>query len=549
MPEPAPCSVQGRPAAPGLAQGPLVLLDETVAVSGPAAAPDEEAERLTRAIGAAVEDLSALMAGLDDESAGIVEFQIAMLEDEALSAPALAGIAEGQGAARVWQAVLDEQIADYTGADDEYFRARASDLTDLRDRVLRNLGGGGTTAAAVAGAILTGTDVTPTRFLEMDWSDGGGVALRKGSPTSHVAMLARARGVPMVVGLGDIDLSVHREALLDGESGALILSPDAEERRRFAEQQAAFDAERRSTQSFRDKPGLTRDGQHIDVLINVADPVELEGLDPVLCDGIGLVRTELLFHSDEGLPDEERQYAAYRRILEWAGERPVTIRTLDAGGDKPIAGLTAEGESNPFLGLRGLRLSLARPEVFRVQLRALVRAACHGRLKIMLPMVTRPEELDAARRLYREALEELRAEGVDCAEAPLGIMVEVPAVAITPERFAEADFFSIGSNDLTQYVTAAGRDIAAVAELGDTSNPAVLKLIRSCVEGARALGIEVSLCGDAGGEPALIPELLACGLRSLSVAPAALGRTKAAIAEVDLAGRAEDGSEGRYGQA
>ena len=549
MPEPAPCSVQGRPAAPGLAQGPLVLLEETVAVSGPAAGPDEEAERLTRAIGAAVEDLTALMAGLDAESAGIVEFQIAMLEDEALSAPALAGIAEGQGAARAWQAVLDDQIADYTGADDEYFRARASDLTDLRDRVLRNLGGRGATAAAVAGAILTGTDVTPTRFLEMDWSDGGGVALRKGSPTSHVAMLARARGVPMVVGIGDIDLSAHREALLDGERGALILSPDAEERRRFAEQQAAFDAERRSTEPFRDKPGLTRDGQRIAVLINVADPVELEGLDPALCDGIGLVRTELLFHSDDGLPDEERQYATYRRILEWAGERPVTIRTLDAGGDKPIAGLTAEGESNPFLGLRGLRLSLARPEVFRVQLRALARAACHGRLKVMLPMVTRPEELDAARRLYQEAVEELRAEGADCAAAPLGIMVEVPAVAITPERFAGADFFSIGSNDLTQYVTAAGRDIAAVAELGDTSNPAVLKLIRSCVEGAGALGIEVSLCGDAGGEPALIPELLACGLRSLSVVPAALGRAKAAIAEVDLAGRADDVSEARHGQA
>ena len=357
-------------------------------------------------------------------------------------------------------------------------------------------------------------------------------------------MLARARGVPMVVGLGEVDLSGDCEVLLDGDDGLLIVEPSAEERRSFADRQQAAEARREIEESYRKKPGLSRDGTPVAVMINVADPEELDALDAADCDGIGLVRSEFLFYGSEGLPDEERQYRAYRRILEWAGGKPVVIRTLDAGGDKPIAGLTEAAESNPFLGLRGLRLSLTHPEVFRVQLRALARAAVHGNLKIMLPMVTRPQEVAEAARLFREEVAALRAGGIKCAEAPLGMMVEVPAAALVPELFAEAAFFSIGSNDLTQYVTAAGRDIAAVADLNDPAHPAVLKLIRSLVAGAGALGREVSLCGDAGGEPGHIPALLRCGLRSLSVAPLALGRTKAAVAATDLAASDRGTSDG-----
>ncbi|NIA69245.1 phosphoenolpyruvate--protein phosphotransferase [Pelagibius litoralis] len=539
MPEAGTREFRGKPAAPGLATGTLVFLDEATnrqAETSDAApgSPDEEARRLREAIAASGEDLTALMSSLDEQSAGIIEFQIAMLEDDVLVEPALASIGAGQGAGVAWRGALDEQIADYEAAEDEYFRARSADLRDLRDRVLRHLGGGLQAQAILGGVVLAGRDVTPSRFLETDWSRGGGLALRQGSPSSHVAMLARARGVPMVVGLGDIELSDESEVLLDGDSGLLIVDPDAGARAAFAERQEAARNTRESEDEFRSKPAVTRDGTPVSVMINVADPDELDALDPSHCDGIGLVRSEFLFHGAGGLPDEERQYLAYRRILTWAAGKPVIIRTLDAGGDKPIAGLTAPDESNPFLGLRGLRLSLARPEVFRVQLRALGRVALQGNLKIMLPMVTRPEEIAQAKRLYAEALASLRAEGTDCAEAPLGMMVEVPAAAIAPELFGEAAFFSVGSNDLTQYVTAAGRDIAAVADLNDTLHPAVLKLIRSLVEGAAAMGREVSLCGDAGGEPAQIPALLRCGLRSLSVAPRALGRTKATIATTDL---------------
>jgi len=245
-----------------------------------------------------------------------------------------------------------------------------------------------------------------------------------------------------------------------------------------------------------------------------------------------LVRTEFLFHGAAGLPDEDSQYRAYRRSVEWAAPRPVVLRTLDAGGDKPIDGLTVAGESNPFLGVRGVRLSLARPDVFRVQIRALLRAAAHGNAKVMLPMVTIPEEIDRAAVLFDEAFANLTGEGVRCCRPELGIMVEVPAVAIAPDGFDRAAFFSIGSNDLTQYVTASARDITDVAELCDPGHPAVLKLIENLVGAARRMGREVSLCGDMGGDPVHVPGLIAAGLRSVSVAPPLVGRAKRAIAGV-----------------
>jgi len=254
-------------------------------------------------------------------------------------------------------------------------------------------------------------------------------------------------------------------------------------------------------------------------------PEDLDGLDPAICDGIGLVRSEFLFHGHEGLPDEETQANAYEKILRWAEGRPVIIRTLDAGGDKPIPGLTRE-EENPFLGLRGLRLCLARPEVFKVQLRALLRAAPAGILKIMLPMVALPEELEEARALLIEAATEV---GFADDLPPLGIMVEIPAAALTLDRFA-IDFASIGSNDLVQFTLAAARDGNGLERLQRADYPAVLRLIAESVERAARRGIEISLCGDAGGDPALIPALLAAGLRRFSMAPSAVGAAKEAIA-------------------
>jgi phosphotransferase system enzyme I (PtsI) len=526
-----PVELKGRPASPGVAAGPLFRFDAEITRRLPSGDPRREREALDGAIALSIAQLDALIAAAEAEAGAILEFQAAMLADDELAAPAHDRIDRGDSAEAAWATALENQIVGYETSSDEYFRGRAADLVDLRDRVLRNLSGADLDAAP-PGAILAGEDLTPTRFLETDWSLGGGVALAGGSATSHVAMLARSRGVPMVVGLGDIAVDGHLEAMVDGGSGALVLSPGHAQRSCVEMRRAAFADERERNAVYLHADAKTADGAQIDVMINVARPQELDEIDVTACDGVGLMRTEFLF-TGEALPDEETQYRAYVKVLDWAAGRPVTIRTIDAGGDKPVKGLTVD-EQNPFLGLRGVRLSLARPDVFRVQLRALARAALRGQLKVMLPMVTVPSEIEAASRHLDEALQQLAGEGTAAARPPLGIMVEVPAVAIVPQDYIAAEFFSIGSNDLTQYVTAAARDSHRVADLCDVTNPAVMKLIGDVAGFGKRFRIEVSICGDAAGHPALVPLLLRSGLRSLSVAPAMLGAVKAAIARTRL---------------
>lgn len=524
----------GLVASSGIAIGPAFRVDRGAIGGRDAGDEIQEAAILRAAIDESVADIVKLMSGAEEDAAAILEFQSAMLEDDALAEPAFDAIRKGVAAEQAWESALDPQIADYAASEDEYFRARVADLQDIRDRVLRHLTGDQANAVPV-GAIFLGDDLTPSLFMSQDWREGGAIALSKGSPSSHVAMLARARQVPMVVGLGiDVEKIVPGTTIIvDGEVGAISVAPDfstqAEAEHRLMQVRAATSA----AEIQQLQPGRTADGTEIKVMINVAAPSDVDRLDPNICDGIGLVRTELLFSQDGTLPDEEAQYRVYRHLLSWAQGRPVTIRTLDAGGDKPIRGLTIDGEGNPFLGQRGLRLSLARPDVFRVQLRALCRAAVGGNLKVMLPMVTVPRELAAARDLMEECLTDLHRAGVDCALPPLGIMVEVPSTALTPERFA-VDFYSIGSNDLTQYVMAAARDLDTVASLSDTGDPAVLKLISMAAAYGRQVGREVSLCGDAAADPRLVPLLLKAGLRSLSMAPAAVGLVKATISKVDL---------------
>ena len=343
-------------------------------------------------------------------------------------------------------------------------------------------------------------------------------------------MLARAGNVPMVVGLGPIPLDGHVEAAIDGASGRLVLSPGPAERARHATLAAGAAAERQAQAAAALRPARTGDGRRVRIMLNIAGPAELAALDPAICDGIGLVRTELLFAGRHACRTRRRTTWPIARILDWAGGRPVTIRTLDAGGDKPIAGLTPGGEIQPVPGpaRHPPRRSPGR-SVFAVQLRALARAAVHGDLRVMLPMVTVPRELEAARQLLDAAVAALTAAGVPCRTPPLGIMVEVPAAALAIEAF-DAAFFSIGSNDLTQYLTASARDIAAVAGLADPGHPAVLRLIGEVARHGAASGREVSLCGDMAGDPARAGALLAAGLDCLSMAPNAVGAVKAAIA-------------------
>ncbi|WP_235974704.1 phosphoenolpyruvate--protein phosphotransferase [Stappia albiluteola] len=518
------------PASPGLADGPIFVLAEMFADERAAGTPEDERAALKGAIAEASTGIADLMGQSGEEGAAILEFQLAMLEDDALAEPAYEMIAAGASALAGWRAAMDAQITGFETADDDYFRARAADLADIRDRVTAILTGSAAQTVP-PGSVVAGEDITPSRFLQTDWSRGGAIVLGDGSPSSHVAILARARGVPMVTGIGKADFASHRRALVDGGTGNVVLSPDGEAEARYRERCRIDAAQRHLAEAHLLKPAVLADGERVQVMVNIAAPEDVDAIDIASCDGVGLMRSEFLFHGETALPDEKAQYLAYRKVLEWASGKPVTIRTLDAGGDKPVQGLTVE-EANPFLGLRGIRLSLTRPDVFKSQLRALARAAVYGDLKVMLPMVTVPEEIDEAARLLDGCLAELIGEGVPAKRPQLGIMIEVPAVAILPERFARAAFFSIGSNDLSQYVTAAARDSSAVARLNTAGDPAVLHLIAHVAGEAKRLGIPLSLCGDAGSDPVLLPALLSAGLRTLSVAPTALGRVKSAISQI-----------------
>jgi phosphotransferase system enzyme I (PtsI) len=463
----------------------------------------------------------------DADARTILAFQVAMLADPVVSEPAFAATAAGATVEKAWRDAMDLQIREYHEAEDLYFRARASDLRDMRDRVLRRLCDAAAPAIA-PGSIVVADDLPPSRFLEIAWA-GGGIALAHGSPNSHVAMLARSRGVPMLIGVEQVDLRGHTEALIDTDNAVLVVSPDGTLAASFDSRQRRVEMAKAEAERYANAAASTADGERVQVLINIADATEMERLDPACCDGIGLVRTELALRDSADLADEETQYETYVRIVRWAGGRPVTVRTLDAGGDKPIVGYTVEGETNPFLGRRGVRLSLAHPEILLTQLRALARAASVGPLKIMLPMVTSPREVDRVRLLLDGAIARLRADGKDCAVPELGIMVEVPATALAIDLF-DADFLSIGTNDLIQYVTASSRDAKDLVTLQDPLQPAVLRLIHAVVEHADRRAIPVSLCGDMASEVRCVPALLDMGLRALSVAPAAVARVKSAIA-------------------
>lgn len=536
----------GRPASQGLAIGPLIRTSCNNGRSGdgddkePGAPgkPAEERAALHQAVAKAGADLEALSAVAAGDGAEILAFQIEMLSDPALIEDVLAAIDGGKAALSAWQEGLSAQVRDYENADDDYFRARASDLDDLMDRVSRALVGVSSAVTDLpAGAILLDRDLTPSRYLGIDAEKLGGIALTGGSASSHVAVLARARGLPMLV---DLDPAIEMpsgtmpDVVLDATNGLLVLEPTETTRQRYQDQLSRDRDAAVAATAARHKPAITADGKRTEVMVNVDHPDAIDDDTLKAADGVGLLRTEFLFLGRDDLPDEEEQYNAYAGLLDRLAGKPAIIRTLDVGGDKPLPGLNLPVEANPFLGLRGIRLCLEHPDLFRPQIRALLRAAVGRPLQVMLPMVTVQAEIDEAAALFETCRRDLEAEGKASAMPPLGIMVETPAAAIAIDRL-DAAFYSIGSNDLVQYVMAAARDSGGrVADLLDARHPAIQSLIEGIVQHGRASASEVSLCGDMASDPALLPLPLWAGLRKLSVAPAALDRVKQAIAGIDL---------------
>lgn len=560
-------SLKGQGASPGLARGPAYVLvqetertgdrtdgrtnDQADDLDGNRNAIDHvrtlsangnDAARLVEAVDVAVGNLRDLAEHTDLESGAILEFQIEMLRDPAILEPCLARIRQGSGAGFAWAATMDAYIASFESAEDEHIRARSADMLDIKQQVLRALHGE-RRPELPKGAVLVGRDIAPSLFLSHDWSGGGGIALFGGSVASHVAMLARSRGVPMVVGMPTAEIETGMELLVDGEEGWVEAGGEVLPREDDAHcgpvaqnssaGRSALIGDHRAPVA----PLRTADGVALTLQANIDHPLQLRDLPPSSVDGIGLFRTEYLMRSAADLADEERQVRIYAEALAWAGDRPVTIRLLDFGADKPLPGEAADPAS--FLGLRGIRLLLARPDMLRIQVRALLRAAPSGTLRVLLPMVTVPAELEATRAVFVEEAARLSARGLPSAMPPLGIMVEVPAAALMAQDF-DADFYSFGTNDLAQYLAACGRDDAAVSTLHAASRAAVLRFLAITVPVVAATGRPVGICGDLAGDPSALAALLSCGLRDFSMPP---GRME--LARTTLSRLNADGSEAR----
>ncbi|MBY5768612.1 phosphoenolpyruvate--protein phosphotransferase [Rhizobium leguminosarum] len=519
-----PLRLKAKSASPGIASGPAFLAEEPKAPSAaerPDAAPASRAVggygALEKAIDISIGELEHLAEGADAESRDIIDFQIEVLRDPTIAEATGARIEADENVVFAWVATLDTYIGELEAADEEQMRARAVDILDIKNRVLGALAGT-PIADFPPGSVFVGKDMEPSRFLAHDWSKGGGIALFAGSTAGHVALLARAKSVPMVVGTGRFSAADGDPVSVDGDAGTVILQAGGMLIPPLAHaQEPAGDTQTTGGEQ------RTADGVPILLSININDPAEIEELDPATA-GVGLMRSEFSVASVADAANEERQLAIYRRVLEQAGDRPVTIRMLDIGGDKPLAGL----EDLPGLsasGLRGIRLLLARPEIARVQARALLRAAVFGRLSVMLPMVTFPDEIDRMRDIFREEAEKLGRRALPHRMPPIGMMVEVPSAALMLDTFGTAAFFSFGTNDLTQYLAASARDDID-ADAGKAA-PAVLRLLAQAVK--LTAGKPVSICGDMAGNPHDLPGLLAAGLRHFSVAPARRPAIRSAI--------------------
>jgi multiphosphoryl transfer protein len=394
------------------------------------------------------------------------------------------------------------------------------------------------TAAAVVGpGIVLAADLTPADTASLDRELVRGIATAYGAPTSHSAILARSLGIPAAVGLGErlLDVPDGAPLALDGDAGDVVVEPAEDLVRDYERRSAKREEEARRARASAQRPAQTRDGRRIEVAANVGSPEDVDAAVANGAEGVGLLRTEFLFLERDSLPTEDEQYAAYADMAERLQGRPLILRTLDVGADKPLPYVPRRAEANPFLGVRGIRLGLAQPELLETQLRAALRVAAEHPLKVMFPMVTTLVEYREAVSVLARAREQLRGRGEIPGEMEVGIMVEVPAAALAAEAFAaEVDFFSIGTNDLVQYTMAAERGNEAVAGLADGLHPAVLRLIRTVAEAAEAHGKWVGVCGELASDPAAVPLLVGLGVSELSVNPPAIPATKEAVRHVNI---------------
>ena len=539
--------LRGLPASPGIVAGPVHLLRWEVPDVPPRTVTEAEVPhelaRFHDAVARAqdrlrhVRDRAANQAG--QEESMIFEVQITMLDDRALNQEVEGFIRERRAAEHAFDLVMLEWRRRFGRASAPMLRERVGDLMDLHIRVLGILlalpDSDPVDLPKGSNAILVTHDLTPSLTVQLDRDAIAALATDEGTSTSHVAILARSLGLPAVVGLRDATtrLKGTERVVLDGTNGVLVVNPTDEEiasARLRAEQEAILE------ESLRSQSGVAaqlRGGERIFLRANVDIPEESEIAAESGADGVGLMRTEFVVLGRTSMPDEEEQYRAYRRVVDAFAGKPVVIRTFDIGGDKlPVGGFPTE--ANPFLGWRAIRMCLDQPELFLVQLRALLRAAAHGDVRILLPLVVSVDEVRRTRALIAEAARTLNERGAVFRDrVQVGVMIETPAAAVSADTFVnDADFFSIGTNDLVQYTLAVDRGNVNLAARFTPLHPAVLRLIQLTVEAGRKRGLEVAVCGEMGSHPLTAFVLIGLGIRHLSVAPRAVPMMKRVLRSV-----------------
>ncbi|MFZ1399519.1 MAG: phosphoenolpyruvate--protein phosphotransferase [Candidatus Promineifilaceae bacterium] len=534
VPTPPKDGLAGIAAAPGLAIGPVFQLRQTaVTITQAFTTVAAEQSRLETALAHGQEqlfDLRQKVAAHSPEEAAIFDVHRELLADDDLLDAVQQAIAHKNNAAQAWQATIEERAAMMAALDDPLLAARAADIRDVGNRILKLLAGAGAVTEIAwpdHPVVVIAHDLTPSDTATLDPQKVLGFATAVGGPTAHSAIIARALSLPAVVSVGEGLLKVAdgTAVILNGSSGIIQLNPDAATQEKAQNQLAAAKKQQQAAREQANKPAITLDDHRIEIAANIGGAADAIKANASGAEGVGLLRTEFLFLDRATPPSEEEQFEVYRQIAEAMAGKPVIIRTLDIGGDKPLPYVQVPPEDNPFLGERGIRLCLNRPELLREQLRAILRAASYGSLRIMFPMVADMSEWRAAKAMVDEIRTELNAP-----ELPVGIMIEIPAAAMMADVFAkEVDFFSIGTNDLTQYTLAMDRMHPSLAGKADGLHPAVLRLIDATVRGAHAAGKWVGVCGELGADPQATPILLGLGVDELSVSVPAIATVKAKI--------------------
>ncbi len=538
----------GIPASPGIAIGPVLMLGADAEPSGKPAAsflePDQvdvEIERFTVAIAKTKNEIQVLRDTLDDESAGIFDAHLLIVDDKMLFNEVVALIRKKYlTASSAFQETIDRYIAAISNMPDQYLRERAVDIQDVAARIQNKLRGDTVKKATAdhSPGIIIARDLTPSDTASLDRSDVLGFAIETGSPTSHTAILARSMHLPAVVGVRRLiqRLSDGDQIIIDGYIGMVIIHPNEDTIEFYREKLARQERLYAELQKESRMSAETTDGYRIHLAANVEGVDTLDEIHKTGAEGIGLFRTEYLFLNQEVLPDEETQFQVYKELAERMQGQPVIIRTLDVGGDKLSSLLSVPHEPNPFLGLRAVRLCLSHPELIRTQMRALLRAGIYGNIKMMFPMISTMSELDAMLSILESVKNDLMSRQQSFnGHMDVGVMIEIPAAVLIADQLAKkVDFFSIGSNDLVQYTLAVDRSNEKVAYLYNPMHPAVIELIARTAKAAHDNNIWIGCCGELAGDPRFTPLLAGLGIQELSMSPASIAPVRRIIRRMSM---------------